>query len=391
MHEAITLGVEEEYLLVDRHTRALASRPPREFMERCVDALGERVSPEYLQSQVEIGTRVCGSVAEVRAELAELRGTLSQIAAAFDLAIYAASTHPFGNWHEEAPTDKERYVVLTREHAALVRRLLVCGMHVHAGVPDGDRRIDLMNQVSYFLPHFLALTTSSPFWQGEATGLKAYRPTIMGDLPRSGLPEPLAGEEDWAALQRTLAGAFGIDDGSKIWWDVRPSVNHPTLEMRACDMCTRLEDAVTLAALYQATLASLSTLRARNQTWRHYRRILIAENKWLAQRDGVGAALGDLGRGRPVPFADLVEEIVELVGEAADALGCRAEVERARAIVSGGTSADAQLDVFRAARTAGADDRQAQCRVVDWVVETTLEGTAAAGGGVSSCEAARAG
>ena len=232
--------------------------------------------------------------------------------------------------------------------AALAERMVICGMHLHVGIEDEELRIDLMNQATYFLPHMLALSTSSPFWEGRPTGLKAYRPTIFGDLPRSGLPEYFASAEEWHHMLHQLAQTGLCDDPTKIWWDLRPSSKFPTLEMRICDICTRLEDAIAIAALWQSILATLYRLRAGNQTWRRYRRTLVDENKWLAQRYGIGGRLADYGALARKPFATLLEEIIELVRPEAERLGCLDEVLHARHIVVRGTSADRQLAVYRA-------------------------------------------
>ena len=252
--------------------------------------------------------------------------------------------------------------------------MVICGTHVHAGIEDPKLRIELMRQVSYFLPHLLALSTSSPFWEGFSTGLKAFRPTIFGNLPRSGLPEDFESFADWTEMLELLADTGLCDDPTKIWWDVRPSAKHPTLEMRICDMCTRLEDTLAITAMYQSILAFLYHLRAGNQSWRRYRRIFLAENKWRAQRYGIEGSLADLGRRTLVPVADLTEELIALVAEHADALGCLEQVEHARTIVRNGTSADNQLRVHQAALKEGLGEQEAQTRVVDWLIEATLEG-----------------
>jgi carboxylate-amine ligase len=370
----LTLGVEEEYLLVDPETRDLASRPPRAFMERCQAAIGSRVTHEFLQSQVEVGTSVCRTVTDVRDELVQLRRTISDIAREFGLAMIAASTHPWAVWHQQVPVEMERYRILTEAHQGLARRMVICGTHVHAGIENQRLRIELMNQATYFLPHLLALSTSSPFWEGFDTGLKAFRPTIFGNLPRSGLPEHFESFADWNEMLQLLADTELCDDPTKIWWDIRPSAKHPTLEMRICDMCTRVEDTVTIAALYQAILAFLYHLRANNQSWRRYRRIFLAENKWRAQRYGVNGSLADLGRRTLVPLSELIEELLGLLAEHAEKRGCLREIERARTILENGTSADQQLRIYKAALADGADEREAQVRVVDWLIEASLEG-----------------
>lgn len=370
--EDLTIGIEEEYLLVDPETRGLATRPPPGFMSRCKEILGERVMHEYLQSQVEIGTRVCSNVAEARKELQELRGAVADAAKEHGMRMVAASTHPWAHWREQEPVDMERYRILGAEHRTLARRLSICGMHVHAGIKDKNLRVDVMSQLSYFMPHLLALTTSSPFWEGSDTGLKAFRPIIIGDLPRSGLPEVFESWNDWTELLDDLSVTGMIDDPSKIWWDLRPSDRHPTLELRICDVCTWAEDGLTIAALYQSILGFLLHLRRNNLRWRHYRRLLILENKWRAQRSGIEAELADFGQRKTAPLTELIDEMVELLRPHAAVLGCVDEIEHARTIVRRGTSADHQLRVYNEALAAGADDHEAQMKVVDWLVDNSV-------------------
>lgn len=374
---SLTLGIEEEYLLVDPTTRDLVASPPEGFMARCEERLGKRVTYELLQAQVEVDTAVCAGVGDARGELIELRATVAETAREFGMAMIATSTHPFANWRAQKKVEKERYIVLARDMQALASRMMICGMHVHAGIEDEELRIDLMNQMTYFLPHLLALSTSSPFWEGEPTGLKAYRPTVFGDLPRSGLPEYFASAQEWHHMVHLLQQTGLCDDATKIWWDIRPSVKFPTLEMRVCDVCTRLEDAITVAALYQSILATLYRLRANNQTWRRYRRTLVEENKWLAQRNGITGQLADYGILECKPMGALIEELIAIVREEAERLGCLAEVTRAREILDRGTSADQQLNVYAKALAAGASEREAPMAVVDWLIEETMVGVTA--------------
>ena len=324
-----SIGLEEEYLLVDPGTRSLANRQPPEFMARCKERLGGRVTHEFLQSQVEIGTGVCATIAEARAEILELRRTIAETAREFGMRMIASSTHPWAHWKEQVPVDMDRYRILGAEHQSLARRMAICGMHVHAGIEDPDLRVDLMSQVSYFMPHLLALSSSSPFWEGHDTGLKAFRPIIIGDLPRSGLPEIFESWNDWTEMLQVLAETGMVTDPSKIWWDMRPSAKHPTLEIRICDICTWVEDGLTIAALYQSILTFLAHLKANNLRWRHYRRILILENKWRAQRYGVEAEMADFGKRVLVPFPELIDELVELLRPHAEVLELRRR-DRAR-------------------------------------------------------------
>ena len=367
--EDISIGLEEEYLLTDPESRSLATRPPAEFMVRCKEILGPKVTHEFLQSQVEIGTGVCRTVGEARIELLDLRRAIASAAEEHGMRMIAASTHPWAHWKDQEPVDMDRYRILGAEHRTLARRMAICGMHVHAGIEDRNLRIDLMGQVSYFMPHLLALSGSSPFWEGHDTGLKAFRPIIIGDLPRSGFPEVFESWNDWTEMLDDLSATGMVNDPSKIWWDIRPSSRHPTLEIRICDICTWAEDGLTIAALYQTLLAFLCHLRENNQRWRQYRRLLVLENKWRAQRYGVEAELADFGKRVVVPFPELIDEMVELVRPHAEKLGCVAEVEHASTIARRGTSADHQLKVYNDALAAGTSDHEAQVAVVDWLVE----------------------
>ena len=369
---ANTIGIEEEYLLVDRRTRDLASNPPPTLLSECEARLSGQVSPELLRSQIEIGTRVCSNVKQARAELAHLRATIAEVAADHGLAPVAVSTHPFAHWREQRHTDKSRYRAIAGEFEVVARRALICGMHVHVGVEDEELRIDLMNQVRYFLPHLLVLSTSSPFWDGEDTGLMCYRLSVFHNLPRTGMPERFESYAEFERLVRNMVAAGVLEDGTKLWWDVRPSVRFPTLELRIADVCTRLDDAITVAALYQCLIRMLCRLRGVNQRWRIYPQILMEENRWRAQRYGTEGQLIDFGRWAAVPFAELLEDIIELVREDAEALGCRAELEHAREILARGTSAVTQRHVYNAALAAGADHTEALKAVVDWLIEETV-------------------
>lgn len=372
--EAVTLGIEEEYLLVDRSTRDLVRDPPAELLAECQRLAPDQVSPELLRCQIEVGTRVCSSLAEARADLGRLRSVIGGVANRYGLAPIAASTHPFAVWRPQVTTDRARYSTLARDLGAPARRLLICGMHVHAGIDDPDLRIDLMNQVCYFLPHLLALSTSSPFWQGQATGLKSYRLSVWNELPRTGIPEEYGSYAEFRRTVAALIDAGVIEDATKIWWSIRPSHQFPTLEMRITDICTRLDDCLTVAALYVCLLRMLVRLRRGNIRWRSYKSLLIAENVWRAQRYGFGEGLIDFGRTKLVPYADLLDELIDLVGEDADALGCRPDVENARAILRRGTSADRQLAVHAAAIAGGGDDAEALRQVVDFLIAETMVG-----------------
>ena len=371
---SFTVGIEEEYLLVDKETRDLVIDAPDTLMSECEKRLEGRVSPEFLQSQIEVGTNKCATIKEAAEEIRYLRRTVAEVAGAHGLAPIAASTHPFAAWSEQKRTAKTRYHVLARDLQAVVRRLLICGMHVHVGLDDDELRIDLMGQIAYFLPHLLALTTSSPFWRGEDTGLKSYRLAVFDELPRTGLPETF---DSWGEYQRRLSAMVNaglIEDATKLWWDVRPSARFPTLEMRIADVCTRYEDGVTIAAVYLCLLRMLYRLKRGNQRWRRYTNMLVQENRWRAQRYGFDEGLVDFGRGEIVPYAELLEEMIELTWDDAECFDCVEEVRHAREILERGTSAHRQLAVYYGAMKDGADQNEALRQVVDFLIEETLAG-----------------
>ncbi len=370
----MTIGIEEEYFVVDRSTRDLVSELPPKLLKTLQNPPLGMVSPEFIRSQIEIGTPVSRDTQELSENLRAMRRFVAEAVADYDMAIIAASTHPMAEWTAQRRTDKNRYRTLEQALQGVVRRLLICGMHVHVEIGDEDLRIDLMNQVVYFLPHILALSGSSPFWHGDDTGLKSYRPAVFRSLPRTGLPDEFRDWSEYERFVKVLVEAGVIEDSTKLWWEIRPSNRYPTLEMRSSDLCTRYEDAVSVAALYQALLGMLYRRRLKNQRWRVYSRMLIAENNWRAQRYGVSESLIDFGRGQLVPMDQLIEELIELTRECAEELGSTQHVERVRGIVANGTSADRQLAVYRRAVEAGADTHEALVAVVDHLIEETVEG-----------------
>ncbi len=371
---AFTIGVEEEYLLVDTETRGLVVDPPDTLMAEAEAKCGSQVTSELLRSQIEVGTKVCKNVQEVREDLERLRRIIIDVAANHGLAPIAASTHPFSDWTEQKHTKKERYDELTHEMQGAARRLVVCGMHVHVGIGDDELRIDLMNQLSYFLPHLLALSCSSPFWCGRDTGLKSYRLTIFDALPRTGLPERFASFAEYQRHVQILIDAGAIEDSTKIWWDLRPSGRYPTLETRIMDVCTRLDDAIALTALLVCIMRMLWRLRTRNQRWRIYTPMLIRENRWRAMRYSIDEGMIDFAKGTVVPCDELIEEMLEHVAEDAQVLGCEKELASVRNILARGTSAHEQLMGFEGARTAGASVADSLVTVVDTLITNTAEG-----------------
>ncbi len=369
---SLTLGIEEEYLLVRKDTRDLVRQPSDDFFNACTEEMGGQVTGEYLQCQVEVGTKVHAKVADAAADLYQLRSQVALVANQFGYAPIAASTHPFAQWRAQSHTRKPRYDELRDDLGQVVQRMLICGMHIHIGIDDPDERIDLMQQVSYFLPHLLAFSVSSPFWEGQDTGLNSYRLSVFDSLPRTGLPDPVGSHTEYRRLVDALVRAGCIEDATKIWWDIRPSDKFPTLEQRITDVCGRVRDAAAIAAAYQSLLSYFHRLKTRNQRWRVYPNILIRENRWQAQRHGVSGRLIDLGRGEMVPFAELTDELINLVEDEAIELECQPELHHLRDISRNGTSSDRQRATFKAALENGADIPEAMRSVVDHLIAEYL-------------------
>ncbi|MEL7059171.1 MAG: carboxylate-amine ligase [Acidobacteriota bacterium] len=361
----LTLGIEEEYQIIDPESRGLKSYI-QEILDEGRLRLHDQIKAEFLQSQVEVGSAICRDVQDVRAEVVRLRSSICQLAERKGVRVAAASTHPFSQWATQVPSRGERYTQLATDMAQLARRMLIFGMHIHVGFSDRELMIDVMNQARYFLPHLLALSTSSPFWQGRDTGLKSYRTVIFESLPRSGMPPSLKSWADYEGFIDTLVRTHCIDEPSKIWWDVRPHSKFPTLEFRVCDICTKVDEAVCLAALIQAICAKLIRLRQQNMSWRPYRHHLITENKWRAVRYGTHGHLIDFGKREEVPFGQLAQELLDFVDDVADELGSRDEIAYTETILADGTSADRQLAVHRETGSLEA--------VVDHLIRETKEG-----------------
>ena len=367
-----TVGIEEEYLLVDVRTRDVCGDPNPELLKEITTRGEGQISPKFLRSQIEVGTRPCRTMRDLRADLAQLRSVIAQASRPYGLAPIAASSHPFARHGAQKQTDKEAYVQLAQEMQAAARSLMICSMHVHVGIDDDDLRIDLMNQLSYFLPHLLALSCSSPFWEGEQTGLKSFRLTLFNSLPRTGLPERFDSYGEFRRHLDTLIRNGLIEDTTKLWWDLRPSARYPTLETRIMDCCTSIDDAVCLAALTTTLLRMLYRLRIGNQSWRRYPQVLIAENRWRAMRYSYDEQLLDLAKGRLVCFSDLLDELLDLLRHDAEALGCVREIEHARTVLARGTSAHRQIAVYEDARSRGASTREALEAIVDFLIRETV-------------------
>lgn len=372
---SFTIGLEEEYLIVDRETRDVVSDPPRQILQHCREYEGDRyVESELLRSQIEVNTRVCNSVAEIRDNLTHLRRIVVQTSKQYGMAPVAASTHPFARWQRQHHTHKQRYDMLTRDMRSLAKRLLVCGMHVHVGIEDDELRVKLMNQLSHFLPLLLALSTSSPFWEGQDSGLKSYRLPVFDGFPRTGLPERYHSYAEYRHHVAILQKAGVIDDATVIWWDLRISDRYPTLEMRITDMCTDIDDAMALAALTQCLLHYLYRLQSRRMHWHDYARFLVDQNRWRAIRYGYDEGMIDFAQARIIPASDILQELVERVAEDAQELDCLEELESVLSIPERGTSAHHQLNIYQQALEQGMKNEQALIRVVDFLIEKTAAG-----------------
>jgi carboxylate-amine ligase len=344
MAQPLTIGIEEEFQIVraDGELQAhidtlLASAKP---------VLGEDVKAEMLQSVVEVGTKICSGVAEAREEVLRLRGTLTALLEPEGMRIASAGTHPFSHWQDQRITELDRYKMIEDEMQDVVRELLIFGMHVHVGIDDPQSRIEVVNEARYFLPHLLALSTSSPFWLRRATGLKSYRSVVWSRFPRTGIPPEFGSHEEFNSYVDLLVRTRCIDNGKKIWWDLRPHWQYPTIEFRVCDACTKVDEVLCIAALIQAICAKLLKLRSQNLGFRKYLPTLISENKWRAMRYGIDGKLIDFGKLAEVPMRDLALELLEFVDDVVDELESRKEVEYVHTLLREGTSADRQLRVY---------------------------------------------
>jgi carboxylate-amine ligase len=364
MFDQFTLGIEEEFQIVDPVSRELRSHVS-EILEEGRMLLGEQVKPEMIQSQIEVGTGICKNIQEARADITNLRSVISTLALKNGLKIVAASTHPISRWQDQKIFDDDRYELLVQELQTVARSLLIFGVHVHVGVADRERQIHIMNASRYFLPHVLALTTSSPFWMGHNTGLKSYRSEIFKQFPRTDIPDHFDSYPGFQRYVELLIKTGCINDGKKIWWDCRPHPHFPTLEFRICDIPSRVDDTIAVAALFQAIVAKLYQLMDRNLGFRLYRRMLIQENKWRAVRYGLQGKMIDFGKNKEVPVVDLIRELLDFVDDVVDELGSRKEIEHIHTILERGTSADEQLRVYKET-----NDLKA---VVDRLMEMTAE------------------
>ena len=371
----VTLGVEEEFFLVDPETRDLLADPDPQIFEACKANQGpHKVVHEFLRSQIEISTRVCASVSEVRTALVETRRLMIEGAAQYGAAVLASSTHPFAAWDMQLPTPNDRYESFANTYQESVRRLLVGGLHVHAGFGEPETRIRVMTALRRYLPLLNALSASSPFSGGRETGFKCGRLNLLGALPRTSLPRELYSKAEFDRLVQDYQRMEFIGDGSELWWDIRPSHAYPTIEVRICDICPRLEDTLGIVALYASLVRWLTRQARENRLPPEPPTEIIAENVWLAQRYGVLAFLGDTMKGGRIDIADQMVQLVDDLSIDAQALGCENELRHTLNIIREGAGADRQIDCFRLSLLDGATREEALRSVVDLTLAETAAG-----------------
>ena len=366
-------GIEEEYFLADAETRGTPRRSVKPFHQAAGERLPE-IGRELLQCQVEVCTPPSIAFAAARESLMRQRQALAELGREHGLLVFAAGTHPIADWARQLPTKGDRYRGILRDVGLAGRRSLICGMHVHVEVADPDRHVALMDRLLPFQPLLFALTASSPFWQGKPTGLSAYRLSAFGELPRTGLPDLMGDAQAYARYVRIMTNAGSIQDASFLWWSLRPSIKFPTLELRIADSCTRLSDAIVVAALFRCLVRLVERRPDIHAGLTGVSRAIAAENLWRAQRSGVEAELIDEAAEQAFAFPESLDTLLSLIAEDAEALGCTAEVADARRILREGTSADRQIAAFEVARGGETSNRQALDAVVDWLAETTRAG-----------------
>lgn len=368
-----SFGVEEEYFIVDGDTKSLRRKAAPAFLADLTRKVGSVVTREMLQSQIEIATKPAHTMDEVHDELRSLRQTIGAVAADHGLSYFASSTHPTAGWSGGQPTQKIRYDGMMQDLQMLGERNLLCGMHVHVQLPDVDRRVEVMRRMIPYIPLFIALSTSSPFWRSRRTGLMGYRLAAYDELPRTGIPELFESNEDYEAYMNALIETRVIQDSSYVWWTIRPSSGHPTLELRAPDVCTRVEDAVGLAALYRALARHLFNHPEMNKGITAVDRALAVENKWRAQRYGIHGSFVDRAEGRAVPISEELDRLIAILEDDIGELNCAKEIADVRKILTIGTSADMQIAVFREAEQRTGSRNKAFGAVKTWLAEATLQ------------------
>jgi carboxylate-amine ligase len=373
MADNYSFGIEEEYFIVDAETKAVQRRMPAAFLAALKTGLGSAVMREMLQSQLEVATKPSIDCAEGARELRALRKNLGAISSEFGFSFIAAGTHPTAAWTSSRQTEAMRYDGMMQDLQMLAERNMLCGLHVHVELPDPNRRVEIMRRVTPFIPYFIALATSSPFWNSRRTGLMGYRLAAYDELPRTGLPPLFQSNEDFDQYKQALIDARVLPDGSYLWWAIRPSEAHPTLELRAPDCCTRVEDSIALAALYRSLLRHLFLNPEVNETLTPVDYALAAENKWRAQRYGIHGSFVDRKQGRAVPVGEATRTLLDMIGDDAKALGCEAPLKQIRRILEDGTSADAQITVFAEAEERTKSRGEALKAVKNWLAETSIQ------------------
>lgn len=367
-----SFGIEEEFFLVDAATGALGTPALDQLMSDASAKLGDVVTSELLQSQIEIASPILHNHAEAREVMSRTRRALSEVVAGHGLNIVAASTHPLGVWQEQLVTEKRRYDKLMADFRIVSQRNLVCGLHIHVAIPDDVDRIDVMNRAMRWLPVFLALSTSSPFWNHRVTGLLSYRQALYDEWPRSGIPDFFRDEADYQAFVARMQAAGAISDSSQLWWAIRPALRFPTLEMRISDVCTRLEDALAIAALYRALVATLVANPDLGKERSTHTRRLIDENRWRAKRDGIKAEFILEASNEVAPVAQVVNDLIDACSEQIDRLDCADALKPIERILVEGTSAHQQLKIYNDSRAAGDESVDALLKVIEWLKATTL-------------------
>lgn len=360
-----TLGIEEEYMVIDPETRELVSHDQK-IVTEAQKIIADQATPEMHEAMVEVGTKVCTDIKDARRQISFLRKSISDIATGLGYKIGAAGSHPFSHWKDQPITPKERYQMLIRELQDTARANLIFGLHVHVGIEDETMRLHVANSIRYFLPHIYALSTNSPFWEGRNTGFKSFRPKVFDKFPRTGIPDYFESVSEYNDYVNLLIKTGCIDEATKIWWDCRIHPKFPTIEIRICDIPLTIDETITIAALIQALVAKLVKLRHGNMNYMSYKRSLITENKWRASRYGIEGKLIDFGREAEVPMSELVAEFVDFVDDVVDDLDSREEVENVFNILKNGTGADRQLKVFE--ETGNVKD------VVDYISQETISG-----------------
>lgn len=367
-----SFGIEEEFFLVDAQTGLLGTPSLDQLMSDAQARLGDIVTSELLQSQIEIASPILRSHAEASDVMSRTRRVLSEVVAEHALTVVAASTYPLGVWHEQLVTEKRRYDKLIADFRIVSQRNLVCGLHIHVAIPETVDRVDVMNRAMHWLPVFLALSTSSPFWNHRVTGLLSYRQALYDEWPRSGIPDFFRDEADYQAFTDRLQAAGAISDSTQLWWAIRPANKYPTLEMRISDMCTRLEDALAIAALYRALVATLVANPEMGKVRSTHTRRLIDENRWRAKRDGVKAEFIFETSNEVVPVAQVTSDLIAACGEQIDRLDCAEALKPIERILGEGTSAHQQLKIYNDSRAAGDESLDALMKVIEWLKATTL-------------------